>query len=141
MRHGHEFADGRVERAFRAFDRPARDHLLRIRDLIFATAASTPGVGTLEETLKWGQPAYLTPETKSGSTVRLGVPKSTVYDCAMFVHCQSQLAERFEDQYPGLFAFEGQRALLFRSDDPIPTHALGHCIAMALTYHKRRRQA
>jgi hypothetical protein len=40
---------------------------------------ATPGVGALHETLKWGQPAYLTPETRSGTTLRLGVPKSGGY--------------------------------------------------------------
>lgn len=136
-----EFADRHVEQAFGAFDQPARDRLMRIRDLIFATAASTPGVGRVEETLKWGQPAYLTPETNAGSTIRLGVPKSAGHDCALFVHCQSSLVEQFEAHYPGLFAFEGTRALLFKAEEPIPDEALSHCIAMALTYHRRKRAA
>jgi len=40
--------------------------------LIFQTGKGHQGVGALQETLKWGQPSYLTPETKaaarSGST-------------------------------------------------------------------------
>ncbi|MCT7375906.1 DUF1801 domain-containing protein [Chelativorans salis] len=141
MARKHEFADKRVEQAFRAFGEPAREHLMRIRDLIFATAASTSGVGPLEETLKWGQPAYLTSKTKSGSTIRLGIPKSPAHDCAVFVHCQSSLVEQFEAQYPALFSFEGTRALLFKASDPLPVDALTHCIAMALTYHQKKRPA
>ena len=35
-----------------------------LRQLIFETAAATEVVGELEETLKWGEPSYLTPKTK-----------------------------------------------------------------------------
>ena len=34
--------------------------LLEIRALIFSVAGATDGVGPLVETLKWGQPRYLT---------------------------------------------------------------------------------
>ena len=45
--------------------------LMTLRALIFDVAAKTDGVGALDETLKWGEPAYLT-RSKSGSTIRLG---------------------------------------------------------------------
>ncbi len=51
--------------------------MLRLRDLIFATAAATPGVGTIDEDLRWGQPAYLTAETQSGTALRLGYIEAT----------------------------------------------------------------
>lgn len=62
--------------AFAAFPDPVRVQLLEVRRLIFATAAETSGVGPLTETLKWGEPAYLTEATVSGSTIRLGPLKS-----------------------------------------------------------------
>ena len=131
------FSNQDVRSAFDAMPEPARAALLHIRDLIFATAAATEAVGPLEETLKWGQPAYLTPATRSGSTIRLGIPKSNEHDAALFDHCQTDLTRRFEAHYPGLFAYEGTRALLFEADKPIPEAPLRHCIAMALTYHRR----
>ena len=60
------FSNQDVRSAFDAMPEPARAALLLIRDLIFATAAATEAVGPLEETRKWGQPAYLTPATRSG---------------------------------------------------------------------------
>jgi hypothetical protein len=60
-----------VEAAFDAYSKPVKAKLLALRRLIFDTAKATKGVGALEETLKWGQPSYLTPETKSGSTIRI----------------------------------------------------------------------
>jgi hypothetical protein len=93
----------------------------------------------VEETLKWGQPAYLTPETNSGSTIRLGMPKSAEHDYALFVHCQTDLTRQFAENYPGAFEYEGTRALLFRSGDAPDAEALKHCIGLALTYHARKR--
>ena len=136
-----KFTDRNVEEAFDALPAAARAGLLAVRALIFEAAAQTAGVGRLEETLKWGQPSYLTPDTASGSTIRLGVPKSAQHDYALFVHCQTDLTRQFETNYPGLFEFEGTRAVLFRADKPIPAEALKHCIAMALTYHSRKRKA
>jgi hypothetical protein len=136
---GPRFADSNVEDAFDALPETARGGLLTLRALIFEAAAVNKAVGRIEETLKWGQPSYLTPETKSGSTIRLGIPKSPDHDYALFVHCQTDLTEQFETNYPGEFNFEGTRALLFRADEPIQAEALRHCIGLALTYHVRKR--
>jgi hypothetical protein len=83
------FHDPRVEAAFAAFPDSTRDALLGMRALIFQTAAETAGVGPVEETLKWGQPAYLTRETGAGTTIRLGVPKAG--GAAIYVHCQTTI--------------------------------------------------
>ena len=61
-----------VAKVFENYPKAVRSKLLFLRQLIFETAERTQGVGELEETLKWNQPSYLTPETKSGSTIRIG---------------------------------------------------------------------
>lgn len=132
------FPSPAIAAAFAAFPDAVRPQLLRARELIFETAHHTAGVGRIEETLKWGQPAYLTPETSSGSTIRLGIPKSPSDGWALFVHCQTSLIRQFREHYPDRFTFEGNRALLFRPDEVIPEDALSHCIALALTYHQKR---
>jgi hypothetical protein len=63
-------ADSTVEAVFDAYPRPVRAKLLALRRLILDTAKRTEGVGRLQETLKWGQPSYLTSET--GSAARSG---------------------------------------------------------------------
>jgi hypothetical protein len=57
-----------IEAVFEAYPAPVKSRLLALRRLIFDTAKTTTGVGALEEALKWGQPSYLTTESKSGST-------------------------------------------------------------------------
>ncbi|MGI9414318.1 MAG: hypothetical protein ACR2PM_11650 [Hyphomicrobiales bacterium] len=52
--------DPDVRAVFDSYPKQTRDRLLALRGLILDTAARTEGVGALEETLKWGQPSYLT---------------------------------------------------------------------------------
>ena len=54
------FADKNVAEVFRRYPAELRARLMALRELIFDVAAGTEGVGPLRETLKWGQPSYLT---------------------------------------------------------------------------------
>jgi hypothetical protein len=135
--------DPAVEKAFDIFPSPVRKKLMALRSLIIEVASETKGVGELTETLKWGQPSYLTQTSKSGSTVRLGREKKTDGDYAIYFKCQTTLVPTFKKLYKDTFRYEGNRAILFNIDDTIPTRELSQCIAMALTYHlnkKRQKQ-
>ncbi len=127
-----DFESDAVRSAFDAFPAEARQPLLQIRDLIFEVAAETPGVGPIEETLKWGQPAYLTPETRSGTTIRLGVPKSGGY--AVFTHCQSRVIPEFRSLFGDEFTYDGNRAVTFGPEDTVDLEKLRWLIRGALAY-------
>ena len=58
-----------VTAVFNSYPQKVKAKLLFLRQLIFDTAESIEGVGEIEETLKWGEPSYLTPISKSGSTI------------------------------------------------------------------------
>ena len=141
----HPFTDDAVARVFDACPPSSRRTLLALRALVFETAAATPGVGALHETLKWGEPAYVTAETGSGSTVRLGWKKSESKSdagaCAVYFNCQTNLIETFRTLFPREFRFEGQRAIVFAPGVVVPKDALALCIAAALTYHRSKRLA
>lgn len=124
-----------VATAFDRFSATGRDTLLTLRKLIFQTAASNPVIGNLTETLKWGQPAYLTEASKSGSTIRLGEQDSRG---VIYLNCKTTLVETMREIYPDTFTYQGSRAVLFAYDQPLPNDALAHCIEMALTYHKKQ---
>jgi hypothetical protein len=132
------FENAEVEAVFRAYPAKLRERLLLLRELIFETAAATAGVGDLEETLKWGQPSYVTARTGSGSTVRIDRIKSTPAGYAMYFNCQTDLVGTFRELYPGLLKFGGNRSVLFDQDEEIPAPAMGHCVALALTYRLRK---
>lgn len=127
-----------VAEAFNSYQDTVRQRLLALRELIFNTAASTPGVGKLEETLKWGEPAYVTAQSQSGSTIRIAGKKKSARQYAVYFNCQTTLVETFKTLFPGEFTFEGNRAIVFDVADAVPTDTLAFCIAAALTYHQRR---
>ena len=129
------FANAAVAKTFETYPPNMRRRLLALRDLILATAASTPGVGKLEETLKWGEPAYVTSQTKAGSTLRIAWKKSAPLHYAMYFNCQTNLVETFSTLFPKEFTFEGNRAIVFGESDQVPTDSLSFCIGAALTYH------
>ncbi len=128
-----------VDAVFDAYPRPIKGKLQALRRLILETAKTTKGVGALEETLKWGQPSYLTPETKSGSTVRIDQVKAEPGQYAVYFHCQTNLVETFRELYPEL-NYSGNRAILLDAQDKVPEAELRHCVALALTYHLGKRK-
>lgn len=130
-------APDHVRAVFDALPLAQRDALLALRQAIVETAAAAE-VGDLVETLKWGDPAYLPKRPRIGTTVRINALKGTSDGYAMYVHCQTTLIDQYRLLYPDTFAFDGQRALLFSTDEPPPQEALRHCIALALTYHRKR---
>ena len=126
-----------VAAALDACPRAARASVVAVRALILETAASLPEVGPLTETLKWGQPAYLTAQSKSGTTIRLG------WDAdggaiSLFVHCQTSLVDTWRQRYGDELTFVGNREISIPTDTDLPRAPLQHCIAMALTYHSRK---
>ena len=104
------FSDPAVDAVFGAYPKPLKAKLLALRRLIFDTAKTTKGVGALQETLKWGQPSYLTTETKSGSTIRIDRVKSATNRYAIYFHCQTDLVETFASCIPGNCAMAATEA-------------------------------
>jgi len=128
-----------VDAVLSAYPAPVKAKLLALRRLIFDTAKTTKGVGALEEALKWGQPSYLTTQSKSGSTIRIDQVKTVAGQYAVYFHCQTDLVETFRELHPEL-RYGGNRAILLDAADKLPEAALRHCVALALTYHLRKRK-
>jgi hypothetical protein len=95
-------ADAAVAEVFDKHTPAVRDRLLALRSMILDTAASTPGVGPIAETLKWGQISYLTPESRSGTTIRIDARADGL---AMFVNCQTDLTSSSDTGPPILKRF------------------------------------
>ncbi len=114
-----------------------RTALLELRALILDTAAGNQEIGAIEETLKWGQPSYLTVRPKTGTTLRIDRDKSGQGDIALFVNCQTSLVSEWRAFFPEL-VYGGSRSVHFRLDAPLPENELRQMITMALTYHVRR---
>ena len=125
-----------VALVFDKYSAELRPKLLHLRHLILDTAAKTDGVGQIEETLKWGQPSYLTHKPKSGTTIRIDHDPAEDGKYGMYVHCQSKVVETAQIDYPTELTYEGTRAIIFHVDEPLPERAVRHFIKLALTYHR-----
>jgi hypothetical protein len=130
-----------VALAFAAFPAPVRRRVESVRASIFAVARDTTGVGPLTETLKWGEPAYLTEATGSGSTIRLGWPKARRDRAAVYFNCKTTLIPSFRDMFSDAFEYMENRALLLPLDAAPDERALQLCLAAALTYRLAKRRA
>ena len=137
------FESPAAEAVFQSYPAEMRQKLLALRRLIFETASATPGVGPLEETLKWGQPSYLTARSGSGTTIRIDQVRGDATRCGVYFSCQTDLAETFRALYPDELELSGNRGILLDVAGEIPEGPLRHCIALILTYHlgKRGQQA
>jgi hypothetical protein len=58
--------------------------------------------------------------------------------CAVLFNCRTTLVDDFRSQFPDVFAYEKNRAILLDAREPLPKAPLSTCLGMALTYHRRR---
>lgn len=123
-----------VNEKFESYPKHIRTKMLFLRKLILETASETEDAGNMEESLKWGEPAY---RMTGGTTVRMDWKQKNPDQYAMYFHCKTSLVESFRELYPDRFKFEGNRAILFDEKEEIPVKELKHCISMALTYHRK----
>ena len=99
---------GPVAEALSRYPERVRARLLEMREIVYAVAAETEGVGPLTETLKWGEPAYLTEASRSGTTIRLGTTKSAPEDCAVLFNCKTTLCRDVPNPFSRRVRIRGQ---------------------------------
>ena len=127
------FENPTVEAVFANYPTEMNNKMMALRQLILETASETEGVIKLEETLKWGEPSYL---AKGGSTIRIDWKPSSPNEYAMYFNCQSKLIDTFKELYHDTLTFDGNRAIVLRSNVSMPIDELKRCVSLALTYHK-----
>lgn len=125
-----------VNEVFKRYPENIQEKLYNLRRIIIESAEDSDGIDTLEETLKWGEPGYL---TKNGSTIRIDWKEKTPEQFAIYFKCTSLLVPAFREVFGDLFRYEGNRAIIFNFNDTIPEEELKQCIMAALTYHRIKK--
>ena len=128
-----------VAAVYNSYPQKIKSKLLILRQLVYDTAASIEGIGEIEETLKWGEPSYLTPISKTGSTIRIAWKESQKEQYSIFFKCTANLVPAFKEKFPQKFKFGGDRSIDFNVNDDVPVKELKQCIALALTYHRNKK--
>ena len=127
-----------VAARFRAAPKPVCDALKAARRSILKVARQFDV--PVEETTRWGQPAYVPARKKDGTTIRIDHNEDDKW--CVYVHCQTTLVGQFKARFPD-WQYEGNRAIVFDADNPPEPHEMETIAELALTYHRRRtaRQA
>jgi hypothetical protein len=123
----------KVETVFANYPDFVRDKMQKLRELVIETADETAGISDLQETLKWGEPSFV---TKNGSTLRMDWKEKTPNQYAMYFQCTSRLVDTFRLVFNHKFQFEGKRAIVFQLSQKIPVDELKECIKASLLYHE-----
>ena len=126
----------KVQEKFQSYPSEIRPKMEFLRNLILETAQELDAVQTLEETLKWGEPSYV---SKKGSTIRMDWKPRAPNQYALYFKCTSLLVRTFQEVYGDLFKYEKTRAILFDLEDEVPKKALKKCIGAALEYHSVKK--
>lgn len=127
-----DIRDKNVQAAFMQCPEGVAERLLALRKLILDVADELVIKDKLVETLKWGQPSYI---TARGSTIRISSIKDSPHQYGMYCHCQTSLIDTFREIYPDCFHFEGKRAIIWHLQEELAVKPLRHCIRLAFTYH------
>lgn len=122
----------KVNEIFANYPENVRDKMQYLRALVIETAEEE-GIDELEETLKWGEPSFV---TKNGSTLRMDWKEKSPSQYAMYFQCTSRLVDTFRMVFDHKFQYEGNRAIVFQLNQNIPEMELKECIKASLTYHK-----
>ncbi len=100
-----------------------RPKMQYLRELVIESAKEIPDIKELDETLKWGEPSFI---SKIGSTLRMDWKEQTPNQYQLY----------FQLIFGDLFEYEKNRAIIFKMDEEIAAAEVKECIAAALRYHK-----
>lgn len=129
--------DPKVEAVFTNYPDFVRDKMQYLRALVIETAEEMQDITLMEETLKWGEPSFV---TKNGSTLRMDWKEKSPDQYAMYFQCTSRLVDTFRLVFGHKFQYEGKRAIVFQVNQKIPEMELKECIKASLRYHKVKDQ-
>ena len=122
----------KFDKVFAGYPQAVREKMQYLRVLVIETAQESEGICELEETLKWGEPSFV---TKNGSTLRMDWKEKAPNQYAIYFQCTSRLVETFKMMFNHKFQYEGNRAIIFELNQVIPVLELKKCIKASLTYH------
>lgn len=125
-----------VRAKFETYPAPIRTKMLRLRRLILETARDHDVLDSVQESLKWGEPSYL---SKGGSAVRIDWKPDSPRQYAMYFQCQTSLVATFREVHGSKLEFEGNRAIVFKRAEALPVGPVKHCVSLALRYHSLKR--
>ncbi|NJC26165.1 DUF1801 domain-containing protein [Neolewinella antarctica] len=110
-----------------------QQRLARLRALVREVTTEAPEIDRLEETLKWGEPSFL---TRGGSTLRMDWKEKAPDSYALYFKCTSKLIPTIREIYGDQFSYAANRAIVLPLTAEPPVAEIKNCIRLALRYHR-----
>lgn len=120
-----------IEAKFARYPVEAQKQLKDIRRLVLSVAEEND-LGSVEETLKWGEASYC---VKGGSPIRIDWKAKHPGAIKVYFHCQTSLVETVREIYRDEFEYEGNRAIVIPLGAAADAGPLRHCLQIAMQYH------
>jgi len=121
-----------VQEKFESYPEVARQQLLKIRNAIY-DVAEEESLGNIVESLKWGEPSYL---SKKGSAIRMDWKAKSPDTISVYFNCKTVLVDTFKEIYRDTFTYVGNREIVFQIPQTLPMLELKACLSIALRYHQ-----
>lgn len=131
-------SDSVVVKRLGTYPQEAREKLLCIRAWVFELANADTSIGKIDESLKWGEPAWR-PKSGVGTTIRADWKEKTPDQVMMFFDCKTDLIDRTRSLLSADLTCEGNRAIVLPLASALPEAALKTALGWALTYHRDRK--
>jgi hypothetical protein len=122
-----------VKDKYKTYPPEVRKTLLGIRELILDVATKDNDIDFTQETLKWGEPSFLT--KSSGSTLRIDWKKSSPNHISLFVNCRTKLIAMMQELFPNDFEYIGNREVRLPLKKKYSKMKLKKCIELVLKYN------
>ncbi len=127
--------DPDVEWVYSQYPVDVRSKCIVIRSMIFEAAKKDPRIGPILETLRWGEPAYIPRQTKSGAMVRVHWKASVPDQIGLYFLCQTDLVRRFKSKFGSTLNIEGNRAIVLDRYDDLPSDKIVACVLDSFCYY------
>ena len=122
-----------VETKYKSYPSTVNRELLDLSKLILVVVRKDKDIDFIEETLKWGEPSFLT--KTSGSTLRIDWKERNPNYINIFVNCRTKLISIFKDLYPNDFEYVGNREIRLPLGGKYSKNKLKKCIELVLKYN------
>ena len=123
-----------VKKVYDSYPENVNEKLQILRKLIYQVAEEIKLTWDIQETLKWWEPSYITSKS-TGTTIRLAMVKSTQNQFGIFFNCKSSMISSIKEIFGNQFNYQGNRALVFTTQDELHLNNIKYCFELALTYH------
>jgi len=134
------FSNADIAAKFATYSEGARQMLLTIRAWVFELANDKVKVGKIDESLKWGEPAWR-PKSGSGTTIRADWKAKSPDQVMIFFDCKTDLIDRTRSLLSADLTCEGNRAIILPINSPLPEDAIKTALGWALSYHLDRKSS